>query len=661
MDTVKKVCSSCKNLDMAEATGVSISNAGKRNFQGIRPDAASEAAEAGCPICSLLLRTAQHFIQETSSWDSFTELYALDVTHSRPPDVPLALSCWDGSYSAGIRIEFLTVSDLAGPYSHFKPAPVVSKHSDSPKCFNTIRQWIAQCDAGHEDCKAPDSVRLPTRVVDVNPTSDGLKPYLLESSGSISGRYAALSYVWGDTLPLKLTGAVLDSFKSGIPWSDIPKTLQDAMTITHHLGLRYLWVDALSIIQDDDADWKMEAAKMATVYGNAYITISATSSNHCQGGIFSPRSDSARHILVWPMELGQSPREADSLREGGIYARRGWGSSLFGEPLHRRAWTLQEHILSRRVIQYVEEELVWHCRTGRATESRPTLTKSPLLANGNMHHVRPVHLPLRDTVDTATARHLLNFWAECVQNYSFRRLTRESDKLPAISGIIQAFQASGMGRCYAGLWEIDFLVGLTWASEPSIAHSEGEWKPSHVRPRHPRSPSWSWTSVDGMVAYRRDAQDFLRPPLAQCQVVALSDTEVVLRGTIVEGVLKRTSACVPHAERHNEITGCHHLLLSELIVGDTTSTDTATDIIDTTAMHPEIGAPAGLCKTPVDVICLRLGTNKIAKELEHSGWVTVLVLTRSHTRPDAYERVGINRMLVVSSFEGATEREVIII
>ncbi|KAK4035441.1 hypothetical protein C8A01DRAFT_17864, partial [Parachaetomium inaequale] len=135
--------------------------------------------------------------------------------------------------------QFLTVSDLPAPYSHFTPVPVVSKHSDSPQCFDQIGQWIAQCEAGHEDCKAPNAVRLPTRVVDLNPTSDGsLEP-------------SALSYVWGDTLPQRLTRAVLESFKSGIPWSDIPKTLQDAMTITHLLGLRYLWVDALTIIQDD--------------------------------------------------------------------------------------------------------------------------------------------------------------------------------------------------------------------------------------------------------------------------------------------------------------------------------------------------------------------------------------------------------------------------
>lgn len=62
------------------------------------------------------------------------------------------------------------------------------------------------------------------------------------------GRYAALSYAWGDGLPLRLTRAVKEGFRKEIPWEEIPKTLQDAMIIMHRLGLRYLWVDALTII-----------------------------------------------------------------------------------------------------------------------------------------------------------------------------------------------------------------------------------------------------------------------------------------------------------------------------------------------------------------------------------------------------------------------------
>jgi hypothetical protein len=283
METVQNVCPACKNLAVEAATGYESNGDGGCNFIPISPEAASEAAEAGCPICSIFLRAAQHVLQENPQWDlHVSDLHQFSVTLSRPPDVPLTLTIWEDPSCWIAMQQFLTVSDLPAPYSHFTPVPVVSKHSDSPQCFDQIGQWIAQCEAGHEDCKAPDEVRLPTRVVDLNPTSDGsLKPVLFEANGAVSGRYATLSYVWGDALPLRLTRAVLELFKFGIPWSDIPKTLQDAMIISHRLGLRYLWVDSLTIIQDDNADWKAEADKMATVYGNSYITISATKSKNC--------------------------------------------------------------------------------------------------------------------------------------------------------------------------------------------------------------------------------------------------------------------------------------------------------------------------------------------------------------------------------------------
>ena len=116
---------------------------------------------------------------------------------------------------------------------------------------------------------------------------------------------------------------------------------------------------------------------------------------------------------------------------------------------------------------------------------------------------------------------------------------------------------------------------------------------------------------------------------------------------------------MPEVERDNEISGCHHCIESELVIGDITNTSTATDIIDTTPMHPELGAPAGLCETPADVVCLLLGVQPTNGE--HPGWATALILGRSQTRPDAYERVGINRVLEVGCFEGAAEREVSII
>lgn len=100
---------------------------------------------------------------------------------------------------------------------------------------------------------------------------------------------------------------------------------------------------------------------MATVYGNAYITIAATSSRDFQEGIFIPRISSAKHHVVWPLKDGKPPEPADTLCEGKIYARSARLTSLAEYPLQKRGWALQEHILPRRATQYITEELYWYC------------------------------------------------------------------------------------------------------------------------------------------------------------------------------------------------------------------------------------------------------------------------------------------------------------
>ena len=394
----KTPCPSCSNLDPDLNNTPSYRLHEPDRFGDFQTFAqlASEAAQSGCPICSLLFTTAVFFVENASFWSPYCKL---DIVLARPPDVPLQLRCSDEHEE--MSIEFLTTSEMREPYAHFKPVPVISKRSDAPECFSRVGRWISECDAGHKDCELPEEVPLPTRVVDVNPTPDGLQPVLVETNGTF-GRYAALSYSWGKSLPLKLTRSSIQPFKSGIPWSKIPKTLQDAMAITHRLGLRYIWIDALTIVQDDEADWKVEAAKMAAVYGSAFITIAATNSKDCQQGIFATRESLATHYRVWPLTSGQKPVEADILRDGEIYTRRGRRAKLSTHPLQKRGWTLQEHVLSRRVIQYTESELVWHCRTGRATEARPTLIKSARLSGGNTNHLEPAFLPQRDEIDDDT-------------------------------------------------------------------------------------------------------------------------------------------------------------------------------------------------------------------------------------------------------------------
>ena len=146
-----------------------------------------------------------------------------------------------------------------------------------------------QCVEDHKSCLGLSSgqKQLPSRVIDVG--ADAANPRVKESGGEI-GRWAALSYCWGGDSSFILVSHNKHQFYTGeYPLQAFPQTLQDAIVLTRHMGIPYLWVDALCIIQDSPSDWAAEASRMKDVYGDAIITIAAAESSSTQAGIFRNR------------------------------------------------------------------------------------------------------------------------------------------------------------------------------------------------------------------------------------------------------------------------------------------------------------------------------------------------------------------------------------
>lgn len=139
--------------------------------------------------------------------------------------------------------------------------------------------WINSCKASHARCQVQESSWLPSRLLDVGPPDGSELPRLVEMlSANSQGDYAALSHMWGDMNvrpPLRTLVSNYDDMKIGIPIPGLPKNFVQAMIVTRKLGLRYLWIDSLCIIQDSSSDWKSEAATMHEVYKFAKVTIVA--------------------------------------------------------------------------------------------------------------------------------------------------------------------------------------------------------------------------------------------------------------------------------------------------------------------------------------------------------------------------------------------------
>ncbi|SPO07735.1 uncharacterized protein DNG_10430 [Cephalotrichum gorgonifer] len=155
----------------------------------------------------------------------------------------------------------------------------------SSSALEDIKRWVRRCAEQHGHPE-PRPSRLPTRVVDIK---DGGTEVALLLSKNMTGEYAALSHCWGPIQPMTLTRKTLEKLCGGIRTVDLPQTFQDAIWITHQLGLRYLWIDTLCILQDDHSDWVGESARMCNVYENSTLTIAATRSTGSSEGFLGNR------------------------------------------------------------------------------------------------------------------------------------------------------------------------------------------------------------------------------------------------------------------------------------------------------------------------------------------------------------------------------------
>lgn len=411
------------------------------------------------------------------------------------------------------------------------PAPLAS----SSECLEFIQKQIANCQAHHEECKNFSINQLgryartplpPTRLLRIKREESGeLRVFLIETDDNSTYRYTALSHCWGSQeeaskIPVTTKANVAQRHEDGIPVSSLTKSFQDTIHLTQTLGATdFIWIDSICIIQDDAGDWRKECPKMASVYGNAYLVISATSASDGRGGLFRPRPQARRveygtlsghsirvavtaKTLPSPIRPGgrRPPLTHDVWKAGDAY----WTAD--GLPLFERAWAFQERLLARRVVHYTPTELVWECRSAAACECGDLA--DPSTASGEYDVGETFKTAYGRMVHAASTPQKVNFWNDIVAQYSARKLTKHSDKLAALYGVAQQLAAS-WGDPYlegyaCGLWTDGLPNQLMWQSE----YHNTDIFPSQsvVTHRRPRSangrslmPSWSWMSIEGRI------------------------------------------------------------------------------------------------------------------------------------------------------------------
>jgi hypothetical protein len=158
---------------------------------------------------------------------------------------------------------------------------------------------------------------------------------------------------------VKTTRANVQNRYRRIELSQLPQTIRDAVEVTRSLGLDYLWVDALCIIQDDPEDCASEIAKMSSVYRGSTITISAASAKDCTEGFLQDR-DLVR-VYSSLFKLPYCHDHVDNVARGSILLSEHPIYDTHQELIDERAWTMQEHFLPLRLIRFGSKQTTWKC------------------------------------------------------------------------------------------------------------------------------------------------------------------------------------------------------------------------------------------------------------------------------------------------------------
>ena len=303
--------------------------------------------------------------------------------------------------------------------------------------------------------------------------------------------------------------------------------MHDAIRVTRELGLLYLWVDALCIIQDSSEDKLKEISHMNVIYKNSHLTISAASAEKCSEGFLQKRR------MHSGLEVGKDPFHMqyqcpDNVR-GLVILREEAPYHPYWEATRARAWTLQEHVLSPRTLIY-GARMIWRCNYRQVSHGGTQDWSFEPHHSQDRVFSRTLPVKLEEEADFRTR--VYQSWYSLVNDYTRRELSIPSDKLPALAGIVQEM-ARLTGDIYlAGLWKTSLLHDLMWS-----LHGSTKYRHSSIW----RAPSWSWASVDNAVRYGRVDPDAI--PLARvirCEVVPAS--KVSHFGEVISGELELVGA-----------------------------------------------------------------------------------------------------------------------
>jgi hypothetical protein len=263
---------------------------------------------------------------------------------------------------------------------------------------------------------------------------------------------------------------------AGIKTEDLPLTFQDAIWLSHELGIQFLWIDSLCIVQDDPNDWAYEAATTDSVYRNSFVTIAASRAAGTSDGFLGDRTEGP-YVSVHFTRQGTTGEVLAFSLPPSLVSQPGRSVWMEQEPLSNRGWALQERYLSQRTLHFTSSQVIFECEKRCLAENMDRdHSYHSLSSTLSENRFRKPGVPVR-----------YREWYELATMYSMRKLSVADDKLPALSGLAATYSrqrsigtdpAHVSGQYLAGLWFDDIIRGLCWKSRGGGVRPSKYWTPS---------------------------------------------------------------------------------------------------------------------------------------------------------------------------------------
>ena len=479
---------------------------------------------------------------------------------------------------------------------------------------------LRECQAGigrhgHEFEPEPpsDSGRplLPHYTIEIVTTE---QVRLHESAGDREF-YLTLSHRWkiDSVEPLRTTTTNVEAHRRGIPWETLGKTFRDAITFTKYLGIKFLWIDSLCILQDDLEDWSRESKEMCNVYGNATLSIFATSPE----GLFFERRDvwgrRSQHRTYCTTDQTGHNHGIHAVASEAQHDHDTDYSLLPDSEIFTRGWVFQEWLMCKRAIVFDIHELLWSCDHSKICEcggATPLRDRSIGEMNRNEY---------RESLRRGEQSSLL--WHSVVTQYSLTHLTFHIDRLSALSGLAKQYRADFETNYVAGCWRDGMIDTLLW------------YGGSESIPCEYVAPTWSWASARPNVFFMTVGRGIIKD-LAQVTDVSCTLATSDPTGRVNDGSLTMIGPAVDGVVVWSEDEG------SELSMPCFESGEVRYSILPDCRVYGLRDGVAATRRTPT--LCLIVRVTLVYPHPQHPVLQELaLVFVRSARRPNCYERIGL--------------------